>query len=371
MSAVRRVLFTAVPIHGHLLPLLPLARAVAAAGDQPVIAVPGSMTDLVQDLPTSVYGPDIDFLMEENARRTGGASMADYDAVGELFAATRPDLTLGEALRHAHETRPDVIVADEYDTIGPMLASALNVPLIQHAIGLPVSPPALATAMYARLISRYTQLCLAQVGRLALVDPWPPALHPPQWTPPPDRLAIRLPPYTTTTASRAPRPRGGRPRVLITLGTVILDRDLLDALVDVVAGLEVEVLALVPPGVTHPLTDARAHVRFLPFTPIGDLLHGVTAVVAAGGAGTVLAALSQAIPLVMFPRGAEKPMNAERIAAAGAGITISDPGAAGHAVAAVLVDASYRAAAQRLADQINSAPQPAEVWQALRERWEA
>ncbi|WP_433294510.1 glycosyltransferase [Actinoplanes sp. CA-030573] len=370
MSTSRRVLFTAVPIYGHLLPLLPLARAVADAGDQPVITVPASMTHLAQALPTSVYGPDIDFLLEENARRTGGASMADYDAVGELFAATRPDLTFGEALRHAHETGPDVIVADEYDTIGPMLASALNVPLIQHAIGLPVNPPALATAMYARLISRYTQLRLEQVSRLALVDPWPPALQQPQWKPPPDRLPIRLPPYTTP-ASRAPIPAAGRPRVLITLGTVILDRDLLDALVDAVAGLEVEVLALVPPGVTHPLTDTRAHVRFLPFTPIGDLLHDVAAVVAAGGAGTVLAALSRAIPMVMFPRGAEKPMNAERIAAAGAGITISTPAAAGDAVAAVLADPSYRAAAHRVADQINSAPEPAQVWQALRERLEA
>lgn len=370
MSAACRVLFTAVPIHGHLLPLLPLARAVADAGDQPVIAVPESMTHLVQSLPTSVYGPDIDFLLEENARRTGGASMDDYDAVGELFAATRPDLTFGEALRHAHQTGPDVIVADEYDTIGPMLASALDVPLIQHAIGLPVSPAALATSMYARLISRYTQLHLGQVGRLALVDPWPPALQQPQWTPSPDRLPIRLPAYATAATSRARIPAAGRPRVLITLGTVILDRDLLDALVDAVAGLEVEVLALVPPGVTHPLTDARAHVRFLPFTPIGDLLHDVAAVVATGGAGTVLAALSQAIPMVMFPRGAEKPMNAERIAAAGAGITISTPTAAGDAVAAVLADPSYRAAAHRVADQINSAPAPGQVWQALRNRLE-
>jgi UDP:flavonoid glycosyltransferase YjiC (YdhE family) len=257
------------------------------------------------------------------------------------------------------------------DTIGPMLASALNVPLIQHAIGLPVSPPALATAMYARLISRYTQLRLEQVGRLALVDPWPPALQQPQWKPPPDRLPIRLPPYTTAAASRAPIHAGGRPRVLITLGTVILDRDLLDALVDAVASLEVEVLALVPRGVTHPLTDARVHVRFLPFTPIGDLLHDVAVVVATGGAGTVLAALSQAIPMVMFPRGAEKPMNAERISAAGAGITISTPSAAGDAVTAVLADPSYRAAAHHVADQINSAPEPAQAWQALHECLEA
>lgn len=370
MTAARRVLFTAVPICGHLLPLLPLARAVADAGDQPTIAVPESMTHLLDGLPTSVYGPDIDVLLEENARRTGGASMTDYDAVGELFAATRPDLTFGEALRHAHRTRPDVIVADEYDTVGPMLASVLNVPLVQHAIGLAVSPPALATAMHARVVSRYKQLNLEQAGRLALVDPWPPALQQPDWIPSPDRLAIRQPPYgAAVPGPRVPAPAAGRSRVLITLGTVITDGALLDALVNSVAALDtVDVLALVPPGVTHSLVDTRPQVRFLPFTPIADLLGQVAVVVAAGGAGTVLAALNQALPMVLLPLGAEKPLNAERVAAAGAGIAVSAPAAAGHAVAAVLADPSYRAGARRVADQISSAPGPDRVWAALRER---
>ncbi|MEV6349590.1 glycosyltransferase [Actinoplanes sp. NPDC051851] len=364
-----RVLFSAVPIHGHLLPLLPLARAVAAAGDHPLVAVPESMTDLTDGLPVRVYGPGIELLLAETARRTGGAPMSDYEAVAELFAGTRPDLTYGEALRHAHQQQPALIVADEYDVIGPMLASALDIPLVQHAIGLPVSPPQLATAMRTRTELRYAQLSLKPVDPLALVDPWPPALQQPQWNRPPDRLAIRLPPYATATARpRVPAPAEGRPRVLITLGTVILDRDLLDALIDAVAALDtVDVVALIPPGVDHPLIDARAHVRILPFTPIADLLDEVAVVVSAGGAGTVLAALGRAIPMVVLPLGAEKPMNAERVAAAGAGITISDPRSAGGAVAAVLADPSYTAAVGHLAAQINAAPEPVQVWQALRE----
>ena len=171
MTRPRRVLLTSVPILGHLLPLLPLARAIAAAGDHPMIAVPESMTGLVDGLPVCGYGPNIDILLAENTRRTGGAPMTDYDAGAELFAATRPDLTYGEAVRHAMRSRPDLIVADEYDCIGPMLASALEVPLVQHAIGLPVSPPQLATGIYTRLVPRYAQLRLEQVGRVALVDP--------------------------------------------------------------------------------------------------------------------------------------------------------------------------------------------------------
>jgi UDP:flavonoid glycosyltransferase YjiC (YdhE family) len=150
---------------------------------------------------------------------------------------------------------------------------------------------------------------------------------------------------------------------------VILDGELLDALVDAVAALgTVDVIALVPPGVAHRLTDSRGHVRYLPFTPIGPLLDDVTVVVAAGGAGTVLAALSRSIPMVLLPLGAEKPMNAERVAAAGAGITIGSPGEAADAVTTALAEPSYRTAAGHIADQIRAAPEPGKVWAQLRDR---
>jgi hypothetical protein len=84
----RRVLFTTVPIHGQLLPLLPLARAVANAGHHPVMAVSDAMAHLVDGRPVCVYGPDIDVLLQENRRRTAAGSIADYDAVAELACTT-------------------------------------------------------------------------------------------------------------------------------------------------------------------------------------------------------------------------------------------------------------------------------------------
>jgi UDP:flavonoid glycosyltransferase YjiC (YdhE family) len=267
--------------------------------------------------------------------------------------------------------RPDVIVADEYDTVGPMLAAALGVPLIQHAIGLPLSPPALAPAMQALLVPRYARYGLAKAARVALLDPWPEALREPHWSPPIDRLAIRPQPYPGTGPSGPPALPASRvrPRVLVTLGTVLLDGELLDALVDAAADCDVEVLALVPPGVTHPLADPRPNVRFLGFTPMADLLAvGISVVVAAGGAGTVLAALSHGIPMVLLPIGAEKPQNAARVSAAGAGRTIADPTQAGNAVRILLTDTSYRAAAGRIAEQISCLPDASGAWMAIRER---
>jgi UDP:flavonoid glycosyltransferase YjiC (YdhE family) len=362
-----RVLFTAVPIYGHLLPLLPLAEAAADAGDRVAVAVPPSMAGLVGGLATLPVGPDPDALLAENTRRTGTADMTGPRAVASFFAGTRVDLTYDEALYRAREFRPDAIVADEYDTVGPMVCAALRVPLVQHAIGLPVSPPPLVPAMAALLAPRYRARGLARVDRAALVDPWPPALHCPQWTPPAGRLPIRARPYTGPPADLT-LATSRRPRVLVTLGTVLLDAAMLDALVDAVAALDgVDVLAAVAPGAARALADHRDNVRFVGFVPMAQLLAaGVSVVVAAGGAGTVLAALGEGIPMVLWPRGAEKPMNAERVAAAGAGVVIDEPAHAAAAVRKVLDNGSYRAGAERIAEQIRHAPDPATVWAALR-----
>nr|BFE60443.1 DUF1205 domain-containing protein [Dactylosporangium thailandense] len=364
-----RVLFTAVPIHGHLLPLLPLAEAAAAAGDDVAFAVPESLTGLVGGLPVLPAGPGVDELLAENDRRTGGADMnSGFEPVAELFAGTLVDTSFDAALRRAREFGAEVVVADEYDTIGPMVAATLGVPLIRHAVGLPVSPPELGPAMEARLAPRYAARGLARPARLALVDLWPPALHGPEWVPADDRLAIRPRAYTGTEPFDLPAPAGFR--VLVTLGTVLLEAGPLDALVDAVAALDnVDVLATVPAGLPRSLADARANVRFVGFVPIAQLLDaGVSVVLAAGGAGTVLAALSRGVPMVLWPKGAEKPQNAERVVAAGAGVAIDDPARAAGAVAEVLADPSYRLHAERVAGQIAQAPDPAAVWAALRPR---
>ncbi|WP_432971758.1 glycosyltransferase [Dactylosporangium sp. CA-233914] len=370
-----RVLFTAVPIYGHLLPLLPLAEAVVAAGDEAAFAAPASMAPLAGEIPVHPAGPEIEQLLAENDRRTGGADMFDHgdvSPVAALFAGTRVDLAFDETLARAREFGAGAVVADEYDAVGPMVAAALRIPLVQHAIGLPVAPPPLVPAMAALLAPRYAGRGLRHTARVALVDPWPPALQEPGWVPPADRLPIRPRPYAGSAPAGLPpfATEGPRRRVLVTLGTVLLDAGMLDALVNAVAALDgVDVLAVVPPGVARSLTDHRSNVRFVGFVPMAQLLAGgVEVMVAAGGAGTVLAAMSRGIPMVLWPKGAEKPMNAERVAAAGAGIVIDDPARAAEAVLKILDQRSYSMSAAAVAEQIASTPPPAAVWSALRDR---
>jgi UDP:flavonoid glycosyltransferase YjiC (YdhE family) len=79
------------------------------------------------------------------------------------------------------------------------------------------------------------------------------------------------------------------------------------------------------------------------------------AVVAHGGSGTTLGALAAGLPLVLVPQFADQHVNAERVAAGGAG-TVAEPGALRGAVEAVLADPSFTRAARRLAGELHAAP---------------
>ena len=84
------------------------------------------------------------------------------------------------------------------------------------------------------------------------------------------------------------------------------------------------------------------------------------AMVAHGGAGTTLAALVAGVPLVLLPLSADQPINARRVAELGAGLSLEGgadcvPRLAA-AVARVLEEPSYRAAARRIAAEAATLP---------------
>ena len=67
-----------------------------------------------------------------------------------------------------------------------------------------------------------------------------------------------------------------------------------------------------------------------------------------GGSGTVLGGLAAGIPQVVVPLGADQPLNAQSVAAVGAGLALNQPDAATlrAAIERVLGDSGFRAAAR-------------------------
>ena len=101
------------------------------------------------------------------------------------------------------------------------------------------------------------------------------------------------------------------------------------------------------------LGPIAANVRVERWVAHSDLLPHTDVVVTTGGAGTVMAALCAGVPLIVVPTEWDKPENAQRVVAAGAGLRLSPrhctPERLHAAVEQVLGDPTFRQNAQRLA----------------------
>lgn len=102
-------------------------------------------------------------------------------------------------------------------------------------------------------------------------------------------------------------------------------------------------------------------MRYIPFVPLGQLLEKVDLVVGAGGVGTVVGTLAHGLPMVLWPQGADQPVNAARAAASGASITVDSAAGIYPAVTALLGQGPHRHRAQEIAADIAKLPSAATV----------
>jgi UDP:flavonoid glycosyltransferase YjiC (YdhE family) len=208
-------------------------------------------------------------------------------------------------------------------------------------------------------------------ARLANVQLWPEWLESDQGAAPDDSsIAIRTFPHDTPARGDIPAFDGERPAVLVTLGTVVEDPALLNVAVRGV--LDAGADALVTAGFATDPGDVEGpsdRVRVVPFAPIAQLLGRVQAVVATGGSGTTLAALSRGLPLAFVPRMSNQPLNAAAVTGFGAGIVcVEDPANLTSAVERLLHEPGLRARASAASELLGQRPAPAAVWSALQDR---
>jgi hypothetical protein len=156
-----RILFSTTPALGHLFPLLPLARAARDNGhDVAVLTAQPLSSHLDADFEMLPAGPTVDVLLTEVKRRCGADlsdgtnSEPDPQFVAEFFAGTRVDLTFDQALAAAKVWRPDLIVYECCDFVGPLVATVLQCPATKLAYG-PVHDAKWDDAMARRVAPRY------------------------------------------------------------------------------------------------------------------------------------------------------------------------------------------------------------------------
>lgn len=363
-----RILFSSTPAFGHLLPMLPLAAAARRDGHETALLSHPSMAGAAP-MPLLPAGPSLPEALEDVARRSGVDAMQDAAGPVEFFIESRVGLGARAALAAATDFRPDLVVADQVDHLGPLAAAALDVPWVAHGAALPTDAR-LAAALDRAAAARFAQYGVVPTAPLAYLDPWPESLLREGYALPAERIAIRPEPHSDDTdAWTRPRFAEDRPVVLVTLGTVVEDSVALAAILDSLAELGVNVVVA-----PHRASDAEGwqgdsdRVHFAGFVPMRQLLDGVDVVVSSGGAGSVLSVLSQGLPMVLLPMGLDKPVNAARAAEAGAAVVVDSPEQIAPAVTRLLTDRATADGAAAVAKEIAAMDPPEEVLALLTRR---
>lgn len=369
-----RVLFTCVPQTGHVTPVLPLTEAFRRRGDEVVLASGPDAAEVAtrRGLAFRQVGPAYAEWYAALLRRTRGqpgdglpADRIERYFLPRLFGEVGAALVLDDLLEVARELRPDLLVFDSALFAGPMVAAAEGIPAVLHPVGLMHHPEVVALTADA-VSPMWRELGLDAPRDAGLYAGTTLAVAPPSLDPA-TRVLPRVQPLRAVPLPVGSGERSGRPLVYLTLGTFSNSNlDLFRLVLAALGELPVNAVATVgrdnDPAVLGPLPE---HVRVERFVPQAELLPDCALVVHHGGAGTAFGVLAHGLPSVVLPQSADNFVIAERMAGAGAALSLMpadvSAGAVRGAVEAALADASIAEAARRVADEIAAMPDPDEV----------
>lgn len=365
-----RVLFASVGAYGHLIPLLPLALATRDAGHTVVFASAkrGHAVLLDAGLDTITAG----ITVEEGYADAIAAGETKASATPAAFGRVLPRRMVADLVPVLKDDTPDLVVYGILNPGAAIAAHLTGVPAVAHGIGKVLTEPiwreicatwlATAAELGVRVPARDPEL----FGN-PFVDICPPSLRTRGFDPS-VRLSMRpgrwsqpgaVPPIVY---HREP----GRRLVYLTFGTMYAKPALLRQVILGLGGLPADVLVAVGPQVApEEIGDVPPNVVVQRWVPQDDVLPHADLVVSHGGSGTVLGALSNGLPQLMLPQGADQFSNARAVVEAGAGRQLLPGQLTPEAVAAqaraLLVDESARIAAGLLAREIATLPAPSVV----------
>jgi len=406
-----RVLFTSMPMAGHLRPGLPIAAQLVADGHEVAWYTGANYAHLVEKVGAQVFlmGPDLDFddtavddWIEGGARKPGLRTLKR--AIMDLFIAPIP-AWVAEIDEVIDRFAPDVVVSEQGFTAGAIAAERRGLPRVVFNVsplgissvdaapfgtGLLPSSSALGRLRNRSLNWAIRSVVFAEAQRAAeqvrarlglppmdsyfmdwgvqiadryLVPSVPQFEYPRRDLPEnvefvgpflPKGLDEWTPPawWDDVLAAKA----AGRPVVLVTQGTIATDPQ--NLVLPAVAGLADSDALVVATTVGHdpddvlPADDRPANARLVEFIPFTELLPFVDVMVTNGGYGGVQTALAHGVPLVVAGLTEDKMEVSARVTWSGTGIALrtDTPSAAQvrDGVATVLGDEQYAQRAREL-----------------------
>jgi UDP:flavonoid glycosyltransferase YjiC (YdhE family) len=204
-----------------------------------------------------------------------------------------------------------------------------------------------------------------------VISPFPPCLRDPAFPLPPDAVSLRHEGADDTVGHPAAdwlADAGEGSRIYLTLGT-IFNKESGDVFARALEGLQqlpARVLATIGHDIDPSSIPIHAdNLRIEPYVPQTAALAHADLVVNHAGSGSVIGALAHALPLLTIPMGADQELNAARLTALGAGVSVDavsfTPADIRAAASDVLCSQPTRSAAQRIRQAIEALPVAASV----------
>jgi len=370
-----------------MFPLLPLAEAFAAGGDDVVVASGADAGDAVhgRGLAFREIGPPFGEWFAALAARTRGMpghglppDRVERYFIPRLFGEVGTALVVDDLMTAVTEHRADLLVFDPVMFAAPLVARKLGVRAVQHTVG-PLYDD-LTLELVADAVSPiWQEFGLPVPAAAGMFAGETLAICPPSLDPSAvgrSGLSLLRPvPLPAADCSPLPYsfPESHRPLVYLTLGTFSNTIDVFRQVIDALRDEPVNLLVTIGrDNDVQALGALPGHVHAAQFIPQADVLPHCALAVHHAGAGTTFGILAHALASVALPQSADNFTIAARLAAAGAAVTVEpdrvDADAIRAGIRLVLTQPSYREAAAKLADEIAAMPAPDEVAARLRER---
>lgn len=363
-----RVLFLSTPQASHVFPMIPLAWALRAAGHEVSIATSGPALIASQTgIPVIDFAPAdaenaaaIPQLIADHPHILWNRLERTEDGWPMLANATRAFADKMVAVAESWE--PDLIVHSQLQGAGPLAAAKIGVPSVDHGFGL------LRTGGFHDSLPDLVPDVLARHGlsglpqRRAVIDVAPQSMvteHEGAWL-------MRFVPYNG--GGMLPgwlREPPGRPRVVVTVGTVGLAPDatlFLTRVLTAAASVDAEFVVL---GAASDRLDTREcppNVRLVSgWVPLRELLDGCAGVVHHGGGGTMLTAFDAGVPQLSVPAAAPNYLQSVALQERGAGFLAELDEINASVFQRLLTHEKLRVAATEVRDEMAAMPAPASL----------
>ena len=333
-----RILFTTTRTAGHILPLVPLARACRRAGHEVLFAAaPPAATHLGRvGMPFRAIASAPEEQRDaawQLAREMSPETVAAF-VMREVFARIDSGASLDDLTALIATWEPDVVVHEACEYAGAIAAERLGVPTHRGGILLSTANEDMCLELAAPAVDELRERAGLAPDPLAWRARNSPLItRAPAGIQDPDRPASGaiarfrgVPVATAAFSDDWGDPR--RPLVYVTYGSVASEMPFFDELcratVEALADLPVRVLMTVGDGGDPAVLGALPpSIRVEHWVPQAAVMPRAAAMVGHGGSGTTLAALEAGVPQVILPMFADQEDNAQLVDRAGAGIALA------------------------------------------------